>query len=326
MAVTTKTRAPSRPLAIVGALGIVYVVWGSTYLAIGVMTKDMPPLWSAGARYLAAGGLMAVLLGCWRGWSHLRVSPAQLAGASVLGLLLPAAGNGLVTVSESRGTPTGIAALMVASVPLWVVAYRASSGDRPRSSTVLGVLVGFAGLAGLVLVIGIDGAIPLWPTLLIVFAAMCWSFGSWVQPRLTLPRDPFVTTVYEMLAGGVVLTAGGIGSGEHLDLASYSAGEWVAWAYLVVFGSIVAFSAYVWVLSAAPISLVATYAYVNPVVALFLGWIVLGETLSLPIFGATAVILAGVAIVVGAERSRRTSPATARTPEPTCADPPRHGR
>jgi len=310
--------AVTRPVAVAVALGIVYVVWGSTYLAIGIVVETMPSLTSAGARFFLAGVVMALVLAARSGWRRLAVNRVQLLGASLLGALLPAAGNGLVTIGEDLGTPTGIAALMIASVPLWVVSYRLLSGDRPRWATIVGVLIGFAGLAALVAAIGVTGTIPLGPTLLIGFAAMCWSFGSWLQPRLRLPRDPFVTTVYEMLAGGAVMLMVGPLSGERLDLSAYSARSWTAWTYLVVFGSLVAFTAYVWVLSNAPISLVATYAYVNPVVALFLGWIVLGEALTGSVLAATAVILVGVGVVVGSERHRRPTP-----PSDSCTDP--HG-
>jgi len=306
----------TRPAAVAVALGIVYVVWGSTYLAIGIVVETMPSLTSAGARFFLAGIVMALVLAARSGWHRLAVNRVQLLGASLLGALLPAAGNGLVTIGEDLGSPTGIAALMIASVPLWVVAYRLMSGDRPRGATIGGVLVGFTGLVGLVWVIGVTGTIPLGPTLLLALAAVCWSFGSWLQPRLRLPRDPFVTTVYEMFVGGIALLVVGFGSGEHIDVTAYSARSWIAWSYLVVFGSFVAFSAYVWVLDNAPISLVATYAYVNPVVALFLGWIVLGEALTGSVLVATAVILVGVAVVVGSERHRRPPP-----PSDACTDP-----
>jgi drug/metabolite transporter (DMT)-like permease len=306
----------TRPVGVAIALGIVYVVWGSTYLAIGVVVETMPPLLSAGVRFSLAGVVVAVVLAARSGWRRLAVTRVQLLGASLVGFLLPAAGNGLVTIGEDLGTPTGIASLMIAAVPLWVVAYRLLSGDRPRWATITGVLLGFAGLIGLVLAIGISGTIPLGPTLLVAFAGMCWSFGSWLQPRLRLPRDPFVTTVYEMLAGGVALLVSGFIFGERIDLGAYSARSWVSWSYLVVFGSLIAFSAYVWVLDNAPISLVATYAYVNPVVALFLGWIVLDEALTGSVLVATAVILAGVAVVVGSERHRKPPP-----PANACTDP-----
>jgi drug/metabolite transporter (DMT)-like permease len=296
------------------ALGIVYVVWGSTYLAIRVMVEDMPPMLSAGARYFFAALLLGGLLALRFGVSRLRVTWAELAGSALLGLLLPVLGNGVVTIAEQRGAPSGIAALLVAAVPLWVILYRLLSGDRPGRWTVAGVLIGFLGLAYLVLSTGIGGPVPIGASLLVVFATLAWSFGSWFQPRLRLPRDPFVTTVWEMATGGVILVVAGLASGERLELASYAQSSWWAWGYLVVFGSVVAFSAYVWVLVNAPISLVATYAYVNPVVAVFLGWLILAEPVTLPIVVGGAVVVGAVVVVVRAERPRR-APVLKTVPE-----------
>lgn len=310
--------APSpvpRPLLVALALGIVYVVWGSTYLGIKIMVEEMPPLQSAGARFLVAGVLLAAGLAALSGRRRLAVTGAELAGCAVLGLLLPALGNGLVTVGEGLGAPSGITALLIAGVPLWVVLYRLSAGDHPGVPTVAGVLVGLAGLAGLVGLTGFAGDLPLGALLLIVFATLCWSFGSWYQPRLTLPRDPFVVAVYEMLIGGVLMLVAGVLRGETWDWAGISTRSWAAWVYLVVVGSVVAFSAYVWVLQAAPISLVATYAYVNPVVAVFLGWLVLAEPVTPAVVVSGAVVVSAVALVVRSER---------RTPVPVTPSPQRH--
>ena len=290
------------PLAIAIALGIVYVVWGSTYLGIKIMVEEMPPLQSAGARYLTGGLLLGGLLAALSGPRRLAVGRAELAGCALMGLLLPALGNGLVTVGESMGAPSGITALVIAGVPLWVVLYRVAARDNPGALTLFGVLVGLGGLAGLVGLTGFAGDLPVDALLLIVFATLCWSFGSWFQPRLRLPRDPFVVAVYEMAIGGALMLGAGALRGESWDWAGISAGSWVAWGYLVVFGSVVAFSAYVWVLQAAPISLVATYAYVNPVVAVFLGWLVLSEPVTTVVVVSGAIVLAAVAIVVGSER------------------------
>ncbi|MDQ4085770.1 MAG: EamA family transporter [Actinomycetota bacterium] len=302
----------ARPLLVAVALGIVYVVWGSTYLGIKIMVEQMPPLQSAGARYLAGGLLLAALLAAFSGLRRLAVTRAELAGCALLGLLLPALGNGLVTVGEDLGAPSGITALLIAGVPLWVVLYRLAARDDPGALTVVGVLVGLGGLAGLVGLTGFAGDLPLGALLLIVFATLCWSFGSWYQPRLTLPRDPFVVAVYEMVVGGAIMLAAGLARGETWEWDAISARSWVAWVYLVVVGSVVAFSAYVWVLQAAPISLVATYAYVNPVVAVFLGWLVLAEPVTPVVVASGAVVLGAVALVVGAERR---TPAPPREPE-----------
>jgi drug/metabolite transporter (DMT)-like permease len=310
----------ARPLLVATALGIVYVVWGSTYLGIKVMVEEMPPLQSAGARYLTAGVLLGAVLAAVSGVRRLAVTPAQLAGCALMGLLLPALGNGLVTVGEYLGAPSGITALLIASVPLWVVLYRLGSGDRPGVLTMGGVLVGLAGLTGLVGLTGFAGDLPLGALLLIVLATLCWSFGSWFQPRLRLPRDSFVVAVYEMLFGGAVMLAAGTARGETWDLAATSGRSWLAWGYLVVFGSVVAFSAYAWVLQAAPISLVATYAYVNPVVAVFLGWLVLGEPVTWVVVASGGVVLTAVAIVVRSERRTPAPAAPAHVREPAHSD------
>ena len=290
------------PALVAIALGIVYVVWGSTYLAIRVVVRDLPPLASASWRYLVAAVVLAAILMLRGGWRRMAATARQLAGCAVLGLLLPALGNGVVSIGESMGAPSGLAALIVAAVPLWIILYRVAAGDRPGRRTVAGVLLGFAGLVGLITASGLGGEVPVLPCIVIAFATLCWSFGSWSMPRLALPADPFVTAVYEMLFGSVFLAIFALAHGEDLVPNGGSAASWLAWGYLVTFGSVVAFTSYVWVLSAAPISLVATYAFVNPVVAVFLGWLILSEAVSLPIVLGGAVAVAGVAIVVAAER------------------------
>ncbi|GAB4000656.1 drug/metabolite exporter YedA [Glycomyces albus] len=249
------------------ALAIVYLVWGSTYLGIRVMVEDMPPLLGAGGRFMVAGALLGAVLAVRSGLSRLAVSRAELLACGAVGLLLPVLGQGMVTVAEGGGAPSGLTALLIAAVPLWVLALRRLAGERPARATSFGALAGFIGLGFLVVSNGASGDFPLWTTGLVVFASLSWAFGSWYQPRLRMPRDPFVAAVYEMLIGGAVLVAAGLGGGERLQIGTYSAESWVAWVYLVVFGSCIAFSAYVWLLQTVSVSLVATYAYVNPLVA-----------------------------------------------------------
>ena len=294
---------PARAGFIVAALIVVYVVWGSTYLAIRIVVEEAPPLSGMGTRFVAAAVVLGAIL-AFRGRS-LRISRRELLGAAILGALLPLGGNGLVAVGENLGAPSGIAALLVAVVPLWVILLRAGAGDRPRRLTIAGVVLGFLGLAWLVLA-GNDepgGRFSLLSAGLIVLATLFWSVGSFIQPRLTLPRDVFVTTVYEMLTGGVMMIAIGYASGEHLEL-DYGARSMLAWVYLVLFGSVLAFTSYVWLLANAPVSLVATYAYVNPIVAVFLGWLILSEPITAPIVIGGGIVVAGVAMVIQAERRR----------------------
>src|SRR5829696_1547918 len=303
------------------ALGVVYVVWGSTYLAIRVMVEDLPPMASASWRYCVAGLLLAAILAARSGVARLRATRRELIGCAALGLLLPALGNGLVSVGEHRGAPSGIAALLVAAVPLWVIVYRRLSGDRPGRRTLLGVLLGFSGLVLLIASQGIGGDVPIGACLIIMFAAVCWSFGSWSTPRLPLPKDAFVLTVYEMLFGSGWLLALAAARGEHVLPTSAPLDAWIAWAYLVTFGSVVAFTAYVWVLSVAPISLVATYAYVNPVVAVFLGWLILSEAVTVSIMVGGLVVVGAVAIVVSAERQQQRAATAVPEADPDDATP-----
>ncbi len=291
------------------ALGIVYVVWGSTYLAIRIVVEQAPPLTSMGLRYSTAAVVLGALLALRGGVRRLRVTRRQALGAAFLGLMLPLLGNGMVSVAENLGAPSGVAALLIAVAPLMIVVFRVVEGDRPRAMSLAGVLLGFAGLAVLVLLGGgAVGGFPVGPALLVMFASTCWALGSYLQPRLWLPQDVFVTTVYEMLFGGLLLLSVGRLSGESFTAAAYSPRTWSALGYLVVFGSVVAFTSYVWLLSNAPISFVATYAYVNPVVAVFLGWLILDEQVTWAVVVGGGIVVSAVALVIRAERPRRTPP------------------
>ena len=304
---TALPKAPAAVGLVVLALLIVYVVWGSTYLGIRVVVEEAPPLLGMGSRYFVAGLLLGALLSLRGGLRRLRVTRRELLGCATLGLLLPVLGNGLVSVGENLGAPSGVTALLIAIAPLMIAVFRFASGDRPRAWSVFGLLLGFAGLVYLVLVgqrTGGDDRVPVGAALIVLFASTCWAFGSWVQPRLTLPRDAFVMTVHEMLTGGLMLLVVGALRGERFDLGAYSGTTYLAWGYLVVFGSMVAFSAYVWLLGNAPISLVATYAYVNPVVAVALGALILDEPVTSAVLIGGGVIVASVAIVISVERVR----------------------
>ena len=290
---------------VIAALLVVYVVWGSTYLAIRVVVQQAPPLLGMGTRYLTAALLLGTLLAVRGGVRRLRVTRRELAGCAFVGLMLPVLGNGMVSVGEDHGVPSGVTALLIAIAPLMITVFRFASGDRPRAWTWLGVLLGFGGLGYLVLAGRSTGHVPLGAALIVLFASTCWAFGSWSQPRLPLPRDAFVMPVHEMWTGGTVLVVVGLLRGERLALSSYDGRTWLAWAYLVVFGSMLAFTAYVWLLAHAPISLVATYAYVNPVVAVLLGAAILGEPVTHAVLIGGAVIVAAVAIVISVERRRR---------------------
>ena len=304
---------PASTLTIWIALITVYLVWGSTYLAIRVVVDTAPPLLAMGARFLAAGLLLATFLLLRRGPRALVVSRRQLGGAALVGLLLLLCGNGGVAVAEQT-VPSGVAALLVAATPLWLVVLRRAVGDRVARMTLAGTALGFVGIAVLVLPGGLadenGNAVESWGLIVVIVAAACWAVGSFVSSRIPMPEDAFVATTWEMLAGGAGLVLSGVGAGElqGFELGDVSGEAWAWLAYLVVIGSLVAFSAYVWLLLHAPISLTATYAYVNPVVAVLLGALVLDEPIAAAVVGGGAIVVVGVGLVVTSERPRRAEP------------------
>jgi drug/metabolite transporter (DMT)-like permease len=196
-----------------------------------------------------------------------------------------------------RHVPTGLSSLIIGSVPLWVVLLRTLTGDRPPLASLAGVLVGFGGL---VLLVRPNGGAPLWSLLLVVCSAVTWATGSFISRRLPMPRDTFAATAYEMLAGGAILLPIGLAT-THPHFSDFSARSGFGWLYLVSFGSIIGYTAYVWLLDNVPIGKVATYAYVNPVVAIALGVIVLHESLTWTIGLGAVLVLACVAVVVRRE-------------------------
>ena len=288
-------------------LWIVYIVWGSTYLAIRVVVETVPPFLSAGGRFVLAGAAMLAFLAWRRGPSVLRPSRQQLLSCLAVGILLMGA-NAVVSFAEVD-VPSSMAALLIGSVPLWVILYRRLLGDRVAAVSVAAVLVGFVGMAVLLLPGKQTGGAPLIALLTCVAAAAMWAGGSVASTRLTLPRDPFVSGGWQMLLGGGVCVLTGALVGELGDFhpAEFSSRSLVAFAYLVVFGSWLAFTAYAWLLQNAPVSRVATYAYVNPVVAIALGWAILDEAVTATTFAGAAVIVASVAAVVRTEARRSNS-------------------
>jgi len=292
------------------ALSIVYVIWGSTYLAIRVMVEDVPPLLGAGLRFVVAGVAMLAFLAA-RG-RDVRVSRRGLLAAATVGVLLLAGGNGVVTVAE-QDVPSGLAALLIASVPLWVVLLRFTvARERVARGTLVGLAIGFCGLAVLLLPGSRPAEATVGGALLVLVAAASWASGSFLSPRLSMPSDPLVSTAWQMVVGGAVLLVGAIAAGEpgDLHLADASAKSLLAFLYLIVAGSWVAFTAYAWLLQNVPISKVATYAYVNPLVAVVLGWALLSEQLSVGTLAGAGLIVASVAAIV-----------TRESPHPEPADP-----
>ncbi len=238
------------------------------------MVETMPPLLAAGARFIAVGLILLPILVVKRGIGVLRPSRAQLLSAAFVGLLLPGA-NAVISVAE-KTVPSGVAALLVASIPLWVILLRAISGEKIKGRSIVAVLVGFGGVA---LIVNPSGDATIFGLLACVGAALMWAIGSFASPRISLPRDPLVSTAWQSLLGGLIIVAVGLIGGEAGDVhpSEWSTRSIAGLAYLITFGSLLAYTSYAWLLQNAPISKVSTYAYVNPVVAIALGWLILNE-------------------------------------------------
>lgn len=288
-------------------LGVVYVLWGSTYLANRLIITSVPPLLAGGFRFLVGGALLAVVVLVVAGRGAFRMGLAQFGTTALSGLLLPAWGNGLVVLGQ-QAVASGLAALLIAAVPLWIVILRAVTGDRPRTATVGGVAVGVVGLAVLVLAgpgSGGVGGSAWWGPWLVLLASLGWAGGTFATTRLPVPANPFAMAAVQMFVGGVILTAAGTAVGERVDPAAITPVSWWAWAYMAVVVSLGAFGAYAVALSTLPVSTVATYAYVNPVIAVLLGVLVVGERFTAVQLVGGAIVLVAVVLVIVAERPAR---------------------
>ncbi len=282
------------------ALLAVYIVWGSTYLAIRFTVETVPPFLSAGIRFLVSGAILFV----WRRAAGDALPTArQWRSTAIVGILLLLGGNGLVSFAELH-IASGIAALILGTVPLWLVLIEAirPGGVRPTPLAILGLLIGFGGIYLLV------GPEDLGSTTLqfdafgigtIMLAAFLWSLGSIYSRGADMPSSSLMATGAEMLTGGIVILAfsGLVGEWRGFDFTTVSTSSWIGLTYLIAFGSMVGFVSYIWLLQNAPVSLVATYAYVNPLVAVFLGAWLANETLNARILVAALIIIGSVALI-----------------------------
>jgi drug/metabolite transporter (DMT)-like permease len=291
-------RAPSG-LLVWAALWTVYIVWGSTYLALRVLVETIPPLISTGGRFVLAGSLMLGVLALLR--RTVRVSRAEAASCLLVGSLM--AGAVATVATAEQDVPSNLAALLVACVPLWVLLLRRFGGEHIAPRLVIAVIIGFAGVGLLLQPGGQTGGAPLLALLLVVCSTPAWATGSYLSQRVALPRDPLVSVGWQMLLGGTVVALAGVVAGEpwRIDVSGFSTESILAWLYLALIGSALAFTAYTWLLRNAPLSRVATYAYVNPVVAIVLGWLVLDEAVTGITIAGAAVIVLAVAVVVRGE-------------------------
>ena len=291
------------------ALWTVYLVWGSTYVAIKISVRTLPALLSAGLRFLLAGVLLALILTL-RGRS-LRVTRRELASSALLGLSLLGLGVGIVTLAETR-IDSSTAAMIVGSVPLQVIVLRTLARERVALATRLSVLVGLAGVA-LIVIPSSEGSSSAIGLALMVGATVSWSLGSFFAHRLPLPEDGFVATTWQILSAAFFLIVLGAATGEvgDIDPGAFSLESVAAWLYLGIAGTLIAFTAYAWLLRNAPISKVVTHQYVNPLVAIVLGAALLDEQITLTTGLGAALIVGSVFVAV------RQESATPRAPEIT---------
>ncbi len=292
-----------------------YIIWGTTYLAISIAVHTIPPFLMAGVRFLIAGSATYAFLRL-RGVP--RPTKPQWRSAAIIGAFLLVGGNGLVTWAEQE-VPSSIAALIVATMPMWMVMFDwlIFKGPRPARKIVAGLLLG---LVGIILLIGpgqILGTATFSSThLLIMLAApVLWSLGSLYARHAPLPKHVFMSTAMEMLAGGLLLliAAGITGEFGKLDIPHISTQSLAAMLYLTIFGSIVAFTAYVWLLQNVTPARVSTYTYVNPVIAVFLGWLILSEPITALTLVAVVVIIAAVVLITSQKPKAVTQPEPAPT-------------
>jgi drug/metabolite transporter (DMT)-like permease len=320
---TKGSKAGTWPTSVWLGMLVLYVVWGSTYLGISIAVVTFPPFVMASIRFLIAG---AVLFG----WSILRAGRGfawptrrEWRDSAIVGALLIGGGMGMVAWGEQT-IPSGIAALLITTMPVWVaILGGVFLGERLPRPAIAGIVVGFAGVVILVGPSAYGGAGAMDPAglLAIIISPLAWATGSlFASHRAVLPSRSLVSTGAQMLTGGLVLVVMGAVSGEWQTFqpAAISMDSFLAFAYLTVVGSLVAYTTYSWLLGVAPLPLISTYAYVNPIIAVILGWIVLQEPIDARTLVAGAVIVLAVALIV-TSRGRLPRPAVrpeAVTPPP----------
>jgi len=289
---------PTSRLKLLAAFASVYFVWGSTYLGIRIAIETLPPLLMAGIRFIIAGGIL-YLWGLFRG--HERPTLGHWKSTAIIGLMLLLVGNGGLSWSEQL-IPSGVAALLVAVSPLWFILLEwMQGGIKPTAGVFLGLFLGTFGIVVLIDPANLVGglSVNILGALVLLGSSICWAVGSLYSRQAKLPSSPSIANGMEMLVGGVGLLVVGTLTGEwsSFNASAVTSRSLFAVAYLIVFGSIIGFSSYVYLLRATTLSRVSTYAYVNPVVAVIIGWLVGGETLGGRVLIAAALIIAAVAAI-----------------------------
>ena len=278
------------------ALVTVYVVWGSTFIALAIVIRDLPPFLAMSVRHLVAGGVLLAIALPRGDRAGDRIGRRQIGAAFIFGGLLFVTGHGSLAWAQQT-VPAGVAALLVGTIPIWMALFdRVGFGKRLPRTAYAGIAVGFAGLAILLDPFG-KGSVDRVGAVVIVLGAMCWAIGSLYSRGAPLPKRPLVSAGLASLCGGILLTGYSAASGE-IGEATWTTDAVLALGYLIVVGSFVGFTTYVWLLRVAPISLVSTYAYVNPIVAVGLGWLILDESITAQMAIAGAAVLVSVAVIL----------------------------
>ncbi|NND72557.1 MAG: EamA family transporter [Rhodothermales bacterium] len=312
--------ASSRSWAFVMAFGSVYLIWGSTYLAIKVAVETIPPFLMLATRFGLAGLLLYAYL---RLSGHAAPRRREWLSSMTVGGLMLAGGTGSLAWAE-QFVSSGLAALLVSTAPVWMVVldWLAFGGNRPGWITYTGIAVGFAGIFVLVDPIGVLAGteINYLAAGVIVFGALSWSLGSLQSRQANLPSSPFMAASLQMICGGFILFVGGVLSGEiaQFDTSAISTSSYLGWAYLFFVGSFIPFNAYIWLMRNTTAAKVSTYAFVNPIVAVLLGWLFLNEPITINMIVAIGLLLGGVVLIT--QRSRRRSRLRPVAPPLICYD------
>lgn len=297
------------------ALWTVYILWGSTYFAIAIAIKSMPSLLAMGFRFIQACLILGLFLLLRKGLKPFRVPRKEILSAGMFGAMRLGIGLGATSLAEHT-VPSGVAALIYSCLPLWISLFRAVTGDRPALLSWVGITIGFIGVAillkpGQVTAVEHSNSSRLWFWMaVILFGNFVWALGTFLTPKFATPKSTFISAFYEMLFAGIILCVVGLISGEKIaNFFDATASGWLALLYLSIFGSIIGYSAFVWLVANAPVSLTATYAYVNPVVAVFLGVVFIHEKFHITELLGGIVVVLGVMLVVSVEgRRKQTTP------------------
>ena len=295
-------------------LGTMYIAWGTTYIGIAFAIETMPPLMSMAFRFLAASSALFLFIGLRSGWAALKLTRKQFVNSIFLGTLMLGMGLGTMSLGE-KVVPIGVASLIVAAMPIWTALFRTLDKDRPKLMSLIGSVVGLIGIA-IIMLPGHtqarpdsdDANVTFW-MFIILLGNLCWSLGSFLAPKIQTPSNLLLLSAYEMAGAAVSLFVAGLIHGEQVSgFATASARSWAGWVYLVTVGSLLGYTVYTWVLENASITLVSTYAYVNPVVAVALAILIFSEKVTLNIFIGGLIVIVSVALVVAVESATTQIP------------------